>query len=145
MPQLLQFTLFSKYIYNMTPEQLIWTSRVRFFSVNTVSPSYSLVFTSQIQPTMDQKQYFWFVNAKRWLYVLFYMYYSTPFYVRYLNTGRFWYLQGVLEWLPHRYQGLAVVKFLGSQKLYADFQVSGGWCPSLPHCPRVDFRYLPNT
>lgn len=37
------------------------------------------------------------------------MHCSTPVYIRDLSIGRFWYLQGVLESIPHEYQGTTEV------------------------------------
>lgn len=37
---------------------------------------------------------------------------------------------------PHAYQGMTVVSFGESQKVYVDFQPLGGQCPNLPSpCP----------
>ena len=37
--------------------------------------------------------------------------------------------KGVLQPVPQEHQGTTVVKFLGSLKLYVDFQLCRDWCP----------------
>lgn len=48
------------------------------------------------------------------------MHYSTKICARDLSNCGFWYPQGALGPVPHGYQGMTIVNFGGSQKLYAN-------------------------
>lgn len=62
---------------------------------------------------------------------------STTFYIRDLEHCAFWYLLGVLEPIPHIYQG-TVFKFWGSQQLCGDLRLRRSRHPESPPCSRVN-------
>lgn len=59
----LTWTVFSRILTTADPWTWVWTEWVhlhKFFSINTISPSYPRVSHPHIQPTTDWKQYFTF-------------------------------------------------------------------------------------
>lgn len=100
----------------------VWTEQVHlytiFFNKYTVGPLYSCVLHPRIQtvsPVCGSES----SEAEGWPT----MHCSTLFYIRDLSIRRFWYLQGILEPVPCRHQGMTEV--LGREMLI--LQLSTSW------------------
>lgn len=110
-----------------------------FFSINiqlALCCCYLWVYHPQIQPTLDGNRYFGStfgdlqVGRPDCIVVLHHFIEGTQ-----ASLG--FAICGVLEPIPRGYRGKAVVKVLGSQKLYADFQLH-----KQLHCLRVNHIHI---
>ena len=74
-----------------------------------------------------------------WMWRAGCMHCSMPFHVWVLSICRFWYPLGHLEASPWGYWGKTAGKFLGSQKLYMEFQLHEKWVPLTLQSSRVNY------
>lgn len=114
-------------VYSWPWNNTVWTKMKIFF--NMVGPPYPWDLHPWIQPTANQKQWFWSSPGSLWMRRANCMHYSMSLYIRNLSIYEFWYPKEILESMPQGFWSATIVKFSGNQKLYVNFRVHRGQSP----------------